>query len=113
MEKNRKAELLAELAAIEAAEKAEEIKRREATFALLWSNIDALIALTPDHDRTSCSDSDTCNGYGDSDRMPRCKRCFLLNQKSEGSWEAKDFTVELSISRLKPLETSTYKPSGI
>lgn len=49
--------------------------------------------LTPKHDRTSCSDSDPCNGgYEIEDRRfqgiviernwkyrPRCNRCFLLN----------------------------------
>lgn len=49
--------------------------------------------LTPKHDRTSCSDSDPCNGsYEIEDRRfrcivferiwkyrPRCNRCFLLD----------------------------------
>lgn len=39
----------------------------------------ALLAATPEHSRTSCSDDSTNNGYGSSSSdWPRCERCLLL-----------------------------------
>ncbi len=35
-------------------------------------------ALAPEHDRTSCSDERTSNGWRGSERAPRCVRCALL-----------------------------------
>lgn len=42
--------------------------------------IDALLSLI-DHSRTSCSDTNICNGDITDDRQPRCIRCALLNLK--------------------------------
>jgi len=50
--------------------------------------------IAPEHGRTSCSDTDTSNGYGGQDgynpktgepniRYPRCNRCYLLNHIGE------------------------------
>jgi len=50
--------------------------------------------VAPEHGRTSCSDTDTGNGYGGQDgfdpktgepniRYPRCNRCYLLRHIGE------------------------------
>lgn len=41
-------------------------------------------ALTPEHDRTSCTDAGMDNGYSYSGRSPRCRRCALLLARREG-----------------------------
>lgn len=48
--------------------------------------IEYLLSLVPEHQRTSCSDESPTNGYTTSGRggAPRCTRCALLKaQKSE------------------------------
>ena len=60
--------------------------------------------ITPEHGRTSCSDSDLSNSYGGWDgtydpktgdkkiRWPRCTRCYLLSNIGEDT-ENLDFKI--------------------
>jgi hypothetical protein len=55
----------------------EKIRREEAA----WERRKRLLlALVPEHDRTSCADDNLANKFGD------CKRCMLLNIKDEDFW---------------------------
>ena len=43
-----------------------------------------------DHDRTSCSDDNVCNGYGSASYGARCSKCRLievLNDDWDDEWE--------------------------
>lgn len=51
------------------------------------SNIDAAIALVPEHDRTTCDDGNLSN-------TRRCRRCALLDAKL-CDWWPEDMTMEL------------------
>jgi len=58
---------------------------------LVISHIDSLLALTPNHDRTSCSDDNLMN----TDRG--CARCVLLEAKQMGYLDHEiEVTVEVS-----------------
>jgi hypothetical protein len=54
----------------------------------LLANVDALIAVTPDHSRTSCDDGSLGNSYTNDMGYPRCVRCFLLDAKRTNYWDA-------------------------
>lgn len=44
-----------------------------------YMDIDVVNFLAPEHDRTSCSDEDTCNGWRTAGKDgPRCVRCALM-----------------------------------
>ena len=55
-----------------------------------------LILSLINHSRTSCSDSNVCNGYGSADYGARCTKCHLIElfdqEWSDGEWEI-DFDV--------------------
>lgn len=56
--------------------------------------------LIPEHDRTSCSDFNTENGFPGGSNKPRCGRCALLQIIDEGievasNWDV-TFTIEFS-----------------
>lgn len=42
--------------------------------------------ITPEHGRTSCCDSNPCNGYYDHRNTYRCARCFLLDILESGGY---------------------------
>jgi len=50
-----------------------------------------LILSLIDHSRTSCSDSNVCNGYGSADYGARCTKCHLIEifdqEWDDGEWE--------------------------
>jgi hypothetical protein len=64
---------------------------KEKRDAAVVANIDALLALVPEHGRTSCSDQNVTNER-------RCNRCTLLYIKSSG-WVDSDLDVEVSFTR--------------
>lgn len=59
--------------------KAEQAERDRRRCQIVVENIDVFLALSPNHDRTSCSDADPCNAS-----RVRCTRCVLLAAKREG-----------------------------
>lgn len=61
-------------------------QQEEADFWL--THVDSLLALIPEHCRTSCGDTHITNEH-------RCKRCFLLYAQMTGNW---DHERELTIS---------------
>lgn len=44
----------------------------------------AIDIMVPEHGRTSCSDTNTINGWGSRENSIRCTRCFLLNLLDSG-----------------------------
>lgn len=69
----------------ELARRREEEKRArelawEARKVFLLMNINALLLLTPEHGRTSCSDEVAVN-------VGRCNRCTFLAAKDTNSWD--------------------------
>jgi hypothetical protein len=48
------------------------IKKREQRHQVIVDNINALLSVQHEHDRTSCHDNDACN-------VGRCTRCTLLD----------------------------------
>jgi len=60
------------------------IKRQE----LIVKNVDVLLLLAPEHDRTSCSDE---NNYNVLD----CVRCWLVDVKESGIFDSRDLRLEL------------------
>jgi hypothetical protein len=75
----RKAELQSELAKIEELDRVQAARERKEKGERCQDNIDFLLLLVPDHDRTSCSDASACN-VGD------CRRCSLLDCRDSGHW---------------------------
>lgn len=55
---------------------------------LIVENVDTLLNLIPEHDRTSCNDEDRANA-----RSFRCKRCVLLQIQKDGFMDNL-FTIE-------------------
>jgi hypothetical protein len=64
--------------------------RLEARRQVGLRHIDALIELTPEHDRSSCSDEHPTN-------EGRCSRCTFMHIKSRQYWDS-DFELNVSIS---------------
>lgn len=58
---------------------------REAEQRIL-DNIDALLNIVQYHTRSSCSDDSVINGIGSGSGYARCKRCLLLEVRSQNSW---------------------------
>jgi len=67
----------------------------------------AIDFVAPEHDRTSCSDTDTGNGYGGWSgkynpngskeiHFPRCTRCYLLNHLEEDT-DTLEFKIDASL----------------
>lgn len=77
-----KDELKTELARREAQEQADERLRKNEEAERIIQNIDALLLLVPNHDRTSCSDTSFSENAGHA----RCTRCVLLEAESDGYW---------------------------
>lgn len=86
----RKAKALKELQEIEEEEKKLENERRQQLGDFYLSNIDALLALVPEHNKTSCR-----SNFNNADNC-RCKRCFLEQAKNYWSWDS-DYEVEIEI----------------
>ena len=57
---------------------------------VIADNIDTLLLVVPEHERTSCSDEDPSN-------EGRCTRCNLLYIK-ENRWDAANFKFEVTVS---------------
>jgi hypothetical protein len=91
---DRKKALLKELEVIKEQEKQEEEDRRDAHAKFCLDNIDALIALTSEHNaREGCSD----DKQGDEQL---CKRCMLLQAKEYGNWNT-NYEVQLDIRKTR------------
>jgi len=58
---------------------------------IVLKNVQALLDLLPEHDRTSCSDSAPSN-------KKRCRRCSFLFIKNEG-WVPDDLRVSISTEK--------------
>jgi len=58
-----------------------------------------LILSLINHSRTSCSDTNICNGYGSADYGARCTKCHLIEifdkEWDDGEWEV-DFDVTIT-----------------
>lgn len=65
----------AELKEIELQEKQKEVEKR---INYIKEHSDIILPLIQ-HDRSSCSDTNRCNGYDSSYRGSRCKKCHLLD----------------------------------
>jgi hypothetical protein len=51
----------------------------------LLKNVDAMLEIVPEHDRTSCYDEHVINGYATTEGgIARCARCALLTVKTDG-----------------------------
>ena len=48
------------------------------------------------HGRTSCSDSNVCNGYGSADYGARCTKCHLI-EIFDQEWLDGDFEVDFNV----------------
>ena len=58
-----------------------------------------LILSLINHSRTSCSDSNICNGYGSADYGARCTKCHLIeifNKEWDDGWWEVDFDVTIT-----------------
>jgi flagellar motility protein MotE (MotC chaperone) len=53
-----------------------------------------------DHDRTSCSDANVCNGYGSADYGARCTKCHLI-EILDNEWSDTEFEVDLHVTITK------------
>jgi hypothetical protein len=62
---------------------------------LVAEHIDVFLALRPNHDRSSCSDDDTCNSRERAGRV-RCVRCQLLQARADGAL-APEMSLEFTI----------------
>lgn len=80
------------------------LSERQRLQELVVTHVDILLAMTPNHDRTSCSDSDPCNGFdpcngGRNVGHIRCTRCGLLNIKERGVSD-----VAASVTLVSPIQ---------
>ncbi len=97
------ADLKAELKRREDEKLAEEKQKRDETAATCLRHIDALLELVPDHSRTTCSDSNHCNGeYTHSSGNCRCLRCYLLECKLHEQWSPL-MRLNFTMERLDPI----------
>lgn len=62
---------------------------------IIIDNVDSLLNLVPEHDRTSCNDTDMNNA-----NSFRCKRCLLLQLKRDG-YMNRPFTIELFLNKVE------------
>lgn len=69
-------------------------ERKEADLRnALLRNIEGILELVPEHQRTSCSDTRIVNMF-----RARCARCVLLSIKSE-NWVPTDIKVTVEVTR--------------
>ena len=59
-----------------------------------------LILSLIDHSRTSCGDSNVCNGYGSADYGARCTKCHLI-EIFDQEWNDGEFEVDFHITITK------------
>jgi len=59
-----------------------------------------LILSLIDHSRTSCSDSNVCNGYGSADYGARCTKCHLI-EIFDQEWSDGEFEVDFNVTITK------------
>jgi hypothetical protein len=71
--------------------KASAARKRQEQCANWLKNIDHLLALMPEHSRTSCSDEDPNNHFRN-----RCTRCMLLSFQREQWWD-NDYVLEIKL----------------
>jgi len=60
-----------------------------------------LILSFMEHNRTSCSDTNVCNGYGSASYGARCNKCHLieiLNNEWSDDWEV---SIDVTITRIE------------
>ena len=53
-----------------------------------------------EHDRTSCSDENPCNGYGSADYGARCKKCHLIEILNDDEMDGFDVSVDFIITKI-------------
>ncbi len=83
----------------------------EANMDFLLHNINEILALVPNHECTSCTDTSASNDYSHQDGTPRCTRCRLLSIKKHG---VNDGTVlNISLEDWEPWETDPSKLSVV
>ncbi len=87
------------------AEEKEQQRKEDAVIA----KIDALteeqkefILSLMDHERTSCSDSDPCNGYSYTNERFRCRKCMLMEILNHGHGGCYDFKFTVDIDKVMP-----------
>ena len=59
-----------------------------------------LILSLIDHSKTSCSDSNVCNGYGSADYGARCTKCHLI-EIFDQEWSDGEFEVDFNVTITK------------
>ena len=74
------------------------VNTNKAKFQLLVEHRDTLLLLVGGHDKTSCSDTDPCNGVGSAEYGARCQRCALLTVEVS-DYDTYDFDVEFNFGK--------------
>lgn len=83
--------------------KEEELQKRKdivkAKMKKLREQKDLILSLI-DHSRTSCSNSNVCNGYGSADYGARCTKCHLI-EIFDQEWSDGEFEVDFNVTITK------------
>lgn len=84
---------------IEEERRLEKISENQKKIQYMRDNKDVILKLIP-HSRTTCSDTNPCNGYCREDGYARCNKCFLI-EILEGYYDEFEVSFDLSISEIK------------
>jgi hypothetical protein len=77
----------------------EKIRIKTTEFLDKLYNADILSLI--EHNRTSCSDTNVCNGYGSADYGARCNKCHLIEIMNEHSYGVHNFEVSIEVNITK------------
>jgi len=81
----------------------EELQKRKNAVKIKMKKLreqkDLILSLI-DHSRTSCSDSNVCNGYGSADYGARCAKCHLI-EIFDQEWDDGEFEVYFDVAITK------------
>lgn len=83
--------------------KQEEIRKRKeiakTNIEKLKEQKDLILSLI-EHSRTSCSDTNVCNGYGTADYGARCPKCHLI-EIFNNEWSDDEFEISFDVTITK------------
>ena len=85
---------------------ADEMARKNAQADTIIQNIDALLLLVPNHERTSCTDENNFNWD-----KGRCTRCALIQAEADGFWR-NDLDLEITVQYDEKHATGTSVAIG-
>lgn len=72
---------------------------------LVLKHVDILLALTPDHQRKSCSDENPCNHSSNIERdYPNCHRCHLIRLKQAQYNDATSIRITFAATPILPMD---------